>query len=134
MRAFRNASRLVATCGAALLAALPGAAQSPELAMLGSLERGSWEIRERGGNERQRLCVRNGRELIQLRHRQPGCSQLIVQDEADEVTVQYTCRGNGYGRTTIRRESNVLVQISSQGLLNGAPFSLDGEGRRVGSC
>ena len=30
---------------------------------------------------------------------------------ATEVTVQYTCRGRGYGRTHIRRETNRLVQI-----------------------
>jgi hypothetical protein len=27
-----------------------------------------------------------------------------------------------------------LVQIRSQGLLNGAPFTLDGEARRQGAC
>ncbi|MGB3795217.1 MAG: hypothetical protein WA957_02830 [Alteraurantiacibacter sp.] len=57
-----------------------------------------------------------------------------MQDESKEVTVQYTCRGNGYGRTTIRRESRDVVQIRSQGIHGGAPFSIEGEARRVGSC
>jgi hypothetical protein len=125
--------QLLGLASASLLT-FPSAAQAPELAMLGTLEKGNWVLRERNGSERQRVCVRTGRELIQLRHRQPGCSQLIVQDEPDEVTVQYTCRGNGYGRTTIRREGSALVQIRSQGLLNGAPFTLDGEARRQGAC
>ncbi len=102
--------------------------------MLESLDKGNWELRERGNGTRHQFCVQTGRELIQLRHPQPACAQLIIQDEANEVTVQYTCRGNGYGRTTIRRESNALVQIRSQGVLRGAPFSLEGEARPQGSC
>ena len=48
--------------------------------------------------------------------------------------VQYTCRGKGYGRTQIRRESNRLVQIDSQGIADGLPFSFSAEARRVGDC
>ena len=120
--------------GAMLWLAAPGAAQAPELAMLGQLEKGAWELRLRSDGSRERVCLRSGRELIQLRHRQPGCSQFVVEDGANAVTVQYTCPGNGYGRTTIRRESNSLVQVRSQGVLNGSPFSLDGEARRSGRC
>lgn len=119
---------------AVALLAIPAAAQAPELAMLNQLEKGSWELRNRADGTRQRICLRTGREFIQLRHRQPGCNQLIVQDDPDEVTVQYTCRGSGYGRTTIRREGSGLAQIRSQGILNGTPFTLDGEARKQGSC
>ena len=77
-------------------------------AMLDSLAKGAWNLRIRDDGSQQRICVRDGREFIQLRHRQPGCSRFIVQDGAEEVVVQYTCRGNGYGRTSIRREGNVL--------------------------
>lgn len=119
-----------------LLATLPApaAAQAPGLAMLGSLEKGGWEVRNRSDGARQRVCVRTGRELIQLRHHQPGCERFIVQDEPAEVTVQYTCKGNGYARTTIRREGAGLVQIRSQGIYNGEPFSIEGEARRTGRC
>ena len=113
---------------------MPVAAQAPELAMLDSLERGAWSLRLRSDGSTIRVCVRSGRELIQLRHNQAGCSRYVVGDEADEVTVQYTCRGNGYGRTTIRREDARLVQIRSQGIQGGAPFSLEGEARYIGSC
>nr|WP_052761916.1 hypothetical protein [Aurantiacibacter luteus] len=132
----RNRLALRAALGAlaASCVVVPVAAQAPELGMLGTLQPGSWTLRLRDGSATQRICVRNGRELIQLRHRQPNCERFVVQDEAREVTVQYTCRGNGYGRTTIRHESNALVQIRSRGIEGGAPFSIDGEARRTGSC
>ena len=116
------------------LMAAPGEAQAPSLAMLDKLQTGQWEIRYRGDEPAQRLCARSGKDLIQLRHRQPGCNRFIVEDGASEVTVQYTCKGNGYGRTSIRRESSALVQIETQGIEGGLPFSLTGEGRRVGPC
>ena len=127
-------AQLAATVLAATFAVMPAAAQAPELAMLNSLDRGSWTLRLRGSDQSTRICVRSGREFIQLRHRQPGCEQFVVQDQPGEVTVQYTCRGNGYGRTTIRREGNGLVQVRSQGIQGGSPFSLEGEARRTGSC
>jgi hypothetical protein len=114
--------------------AMPATAQAPELAMLDTLSKGSWELRLRSDGSQRNICLRTGRELIQLRHRQTGCTQFVVQDDPDVVTVQYTCRGDGYGRTTIRREGNALVQIRSQGTQGGMPFSIEGEGRRVGSC
>jgi len=114
--------------------AVPAIAQTPELAMLGALERGGWEVRNRNDGTLQRICVRSGREFIQLRHRQPGCSRFVVQDDPGEVTVQYTCKGNGYGRTTIRREESGLVQIRSQGIFKGTPFNIEGEARRAGRC
>ncbi len=125
---------LSSVVAAATVALTPAVAQAPELAMLDTLTRGAWEFQSRDGDETLRICVRTGRELIQLRHRQPNCEQFIVQDEATEVTVQYTCRGNGYGRTSIRKEGSELVQIRSQGTQGGSPFSLVGEARRTGSC
>ena len=123
-----------AAATALVLAAAPTEAQGPELAMLDSLTRGAWNLRIRDGGSQQRICVRDGREFIQLRHRQPGCSRFVVQDGADEVVVQYTCRGDGYGRTSIRREGNALVQIHSQGIEGGTPFSFSGEARHIGAC
>src|SRR5688572_11627965 len=95
-----------AAAAAIALAAAPLEAQAPELAMLDGLTKGAWNLRFRDDGTQRTICVRNGREFIQLRHRQSGCSRIVVQDGPDEVVVQYTCRGNGYGRTTIRREGN----------------------------
>jgi hypothetical protein len=119
---------------AALLIALPLAGHAAELGMLDSLTKGEWSLRIRDDGSEQRICVRDGRELIQLRHTQPGCSRFVARDDASEVVVQYTCRGNGYGRTSIRREASGLVQIESQGIIDGAPFSISGEARHSGSC
>lgn len=121
-------------CLAAALMAAPIAAQVAELGMLDTLQPGTWELRLRSDGSRRSLCVRNGRDLIQLQHRQAGCTRFVVQDEAEEVTVQYTCRGDGYGRTTIRREGSALVQLQSQGSQGGSPFALVGEARRTGPC
>ena len=123
-----------AAAAAMTLAGAPLEAQAPELAMLDTLNKGAWSLRIRDDGSEQRLCVRDGREFIQLRHRQPGCSRFVVQDGADEVVVQYTCRGNGYGRTSIRREGNSLVQIRSQGIEGGTPFAFNAEARHGGSC
>ena len=113
---------------------VPTQAQAPSLVMLDQLTKGEWEIRYRDGSPAKRICVRSGRDLIQLRHKEPNCNRFVVEDGKAEVTVQYTCRGNGYGRTNVRRESAILVQLESQGIEGGLPFSFTAEGRRVGAC
>lgn len=103
--------------------------------MLDQIEGGRWELRARGQSGAiERLCLNNGRRLIQLRHPAATCERLIVSDGANEVTVQYTCRGRGYGRTHIRRETGRLVQIDAQGIADGLPFAFTAEARRVGEC
>ncbi len=109
-------------------------AQTARLAMLDSLAKGEWTIRFRDGSPNRKICVRSGRELIQLRHGDPKCSRFVVEDGAAEVAVQYTCPGNGYGRTSIRRETGSLVQLESQGIADGLPFQFDAEARRTGNC
>lgn len=124
----------VAAAGMLVALAAPSAAQRPALAMLGQLEAGRWELRMRDTGSVERLCLPDARRLIQLRHPADSCERLVVNDEASEVTVQYTCRGRGYGRTHIRRETNRLVQIDSQGIADGLPFSFAAEARKVGDC
>lgn len=114
--------------------ALPAAAQTDSLAMLSGLTKGEWTIKYRDGSEDRKICVRTGEELIQLRHNDKGCSRFVVEDAANRITVQYTCPGNGYGRTNIRKETGALVQIESQGIATGLPFQLAAEARRTGSC
>ncbi len=102
--------------------------------MLDKLEKGEWELRFRDGAASKRICLRSGRELIQLRHNATNCSRYVVEDGASEITVQYTCPGDGYGRTNIRRETNALVQIDGQGIKGSTPFQFAAEARRVGAC
>jgi hypothetical protein len=114
--------------------AWPVLAQGNGLAMLGTLAKGEWTIKFRDGSADRKICVRSGQELIQLRHREPGCNQFVVEDGSAKVTVQYTCPGNGYARTSIRRETPALVQLESQGIHGGLPFQFLAEARRTGSC
>lgn len=127
--------RLAVVAAGAMLAAWPVAAQGPGLAMLGQLERGEWQLRERGSTAAPRtLCLGDARQFIQLRHERASCSRYTIEDTPEAVTVHYTCAGAGHGRTTIRRETNRLVQIDTQGIINGSPFSDEFEARRTGSC
>ena len=117
------------------LAAAPALGQKPAMAMLDRLEAGRWELVSRDGSrERERICLRDARQLLQLQHRGAGCERLVVDDTTAVVTVQYTCRGQGFGRTTIRRETSRLVQIDSQGIADGLPFDFSAEGRYLGRC
>jgi hypothetical protein len=122
------------TVAAGGLATVSIAAPPASLAMLGTLAKGGWTLRLRGDEAQERICLRDGTEFVQLRHRQASCNRFVVKDTADEVVVQYTCRSAGYGLTTIRRESAELVQIQSQGIRDGRPFAISGEARRSGGC
>ena len=131
----RMSTKWVAASGALLVAlAIPAFAQSDSLAMLGALTKGEWTITFRDGSPARKVCVRDGLELIQIRHTGSNCSRYVVEDASSKVTVQYTCRNNGYGRTNVRRETASLVQIQSQGIESGLPFQFDAEARRTGAC
>ncbi|MDD3798019.1 MAG: hypothetical protein PHE36_02455 [Novosphingobium sp.] len=131
-RMVRNGIALSLAATAGLAAAV--SAQAPEPTVLDRIVPGNWEIRFRPGNAKQSVCVRDGWEFIQLRHPTANCSRYVVENTADRITVQYTCRGHGYGRTHIRRESGQLIQIEGQGIVDGLPFQFSAEARRVGRC
>lgn len=119
----------------AALASVPAPAEAPSLAMLDGLEKGNWELRQRGNSALVRsFCLGDARTFIQLQHPRAGCSRYVIADGAKEVTVHYTCPGAGHGRTTVRQETNRLVQIDTQGIAGGAPFSFAYEARRTGGC
>lgn len=121
--------------GTALALPLSALGARTGLAMLDQLDSGAWELRQPGaGGPVRTICLDNGRKLIQLRHPDLACSNLVIEDRPNEVTVQYTCHGHGYGRTHVRRETSSLIQLDSQGIANGRPFSFAAEGRRIGSC
>lgn len=131
---FEVGLKLLLAAGLATALFMPAAAQAPGLAMLDGLSAGQWEIRYRGSAVSERICLRNGRQLIQLRHPGEKCTRIVVEDGAEQVTVQYTCRGNGYGRTNIRKETASLVQIDGQGIVGTKHYEFTAEGRRIGSC
>ncbi len=113
-------------------------AQGTDLSLLESLDRGLWQQRAVGGGTSgaviDKLCVGDPSQLTQIQHGDASCSRYVVRSTPNSVTVSYTCRGQGQGLTTIRKESGKLIQIQSQGIRNNSPFSFSVEGRRSGTC
>ena len=113
-------------------------AQGGDLSLLESIERGMWQLRAVGGGPSgapvTQICVGDVSRLTQLEHRHIPCEQYVVRSTANAVTVSYSCKGQGQGLTTIRKESNRLIQIQSQGIHNNSPFSFSVEGRKTGAC
>jgi hypothetical protein len=106
-----------------------------DLALLDTLERGMWQLRPTGtSGPVTKICVANPESLTQIQHSGIACEQYIVRSSANSVTVSYTCKGQGQGLTTIRKESKRIIHIQSQGIRNNAPFSISVEGRKIGAC
>jgi hypothetical protein len=115
-----------------------GFAAQDDASLLQTLERGLWQLRAVGsgssGAAASQLCVGDPKMLAQIQHGVANCSHLIVDSNANSITISYSCKGAGQGLTTIRKESGRLVQIKSQGIRNNSPFSFSVEGRRSGAC
>ena len=125
----------VAACGAsASFVAALGAATPPNSGVLGNVRAGQWDLRSRDGAISQTVCVSGGSGLIQLRHLGKACERIVLEQTASSIVVQYTCKGSGFGRTLIRRETPQLVQLETQGIADGLPFDYSAEGRWVGEC
>ncbi|MGE4409851.1 MAG: DUF3617 domain-containing protein [Sphingobium sp.] len=110
----------------------------PPMRALEGIERGLWELRDRsagrGSPPAARLCVRDPAQLIHVRHRGLRCRNFVVMDNPGRGAVTYQCEDSGTGRTDLRVETSHLVQIQTQGIADGAPFSLALEARWVGRC
>lgn len=124
-----------AAAGVILFLALAAAPQrdTATLTALGKIERGQWQLKEEGGAG-ERLCLGNPAALLQLRHKGIACSQVVIENSPDVATVHYTCPGHGYGRTTVTVETSKLVTVETTGIVDGAPFSAELEGRKLGPC
>ncbi len=120
-------------CALAGASAVP--AQAPSLAMLDRLEKGSWQMQERGKTQApQTICLGDARRMIQIYHPRANCSRYIIEDTPNSVTVHSHLARRRPWRTTIRSETNRLVQIDTQGIADGRPFSQAIEARRTGGC
>lgn len=110
-------------------------ANSASSSMLDRLEKGRWNLTERGAKAPMRsVCVGNMRELIRPEHRADRCTQHLLDQRANRVSFHYRCEGTGHGHTNILRETNRLVQIETQGFYKGRPFDRQIEARRIGAC
>src|SRR3546814_5941226 len=82
-------------------------AQAPSLAMLDRLEKGSWQLRERGKDTVvQTICIGDARRMIQVYHPGATCSRYVIEDTPNSVTVHYTCPGAGQDRKSTRLNSS----------------------------
>lgn len=101
-----------------------------------ALEAGEWQFRELGtsGQSGPRICLGNPVRFVQIAHGGAACESFVIKNEANMLTVSYKCGGRGQGMTSIRMETSKLIQLRTQGIRDGAPFSSDFEARRVGSC
>ena len=115
---------------------LPALAQAlrPTGTPLDRLEPGLWQIRNASGTSLGSICLGDPSDLAQLQHRGASCSREYLASGDRFATVQYSCRGIGSGRTTIRVETRRLVRIESQGLDQGTPFAIRAQARRSGEC
>lgn len=114
--------------------AVPAPAMAPGFAVLDRIQKGVWQLKPTDGTASRKICVRSGEELLALHHNRRSCSRYIVKNAASELTIHMTCGTAGHVRTTLRYETPRLVQIYTQGLDNGSPFSDSFEARHTSSC
>jgi hypothetical protein len=126
-----------ALAGLVFIAALTGAAPARPLQVnaLQTIEPGQWLLREPGATSGGRaMCLADLAALWQLADNTPQCAHVVINDQPDTATVQYSCPTGGHGRTTVSIETPRLIQVHTQGIANGGPFDLRYEGRHMGPC
>lgn len=100
---------------------------------LNGIERGQWQLKAADGGLR-RLCVSNPAVLLQIMHGDTQCEHFVMESSPRGGTIRYTCPSHGHGRTTISVDTPRVINIETQGVADGAPFSERFEGRRTGAC
>ena len=114
----------------------PAAPARPALTALGAVMPGMWRLRMLDGRNQppHDICVADRQALMQLRHPGVACETLVVANGPKVTTLQYSCRGAGWGRTSLHLETPTVVQIDTQGIADKAPFAFLVEARRIGDC
>jgi hypothetical protein len=120
----------------ALIMLLTGGASAqrhPALTALSGVEPGQWQLKTPDGRVRK-ICLGGRWVLLQPMHGTAQCEHFVMENTPRAATVRYTCPNHGHGRTTLAVETPRLVSVETSGVADGAPFSEQFEGRRVGSC
>ncbi|MBU3076743.1 hypothetical protein [Sphingomonas quercus] len=103
--------------------------------VLDEVRPGMWSVQDDGpGGAIHRLCLDDAAKLVQVRHSDAACSRMLIASGAHEVTIHYSCPGNGWGRTSLRIDSPTSVRIDTQGIADNAPFAYQAVARREGDC
>lgn len=123
---------------AGVAAAPPPVAIKTTMKALAGLEKGEWEVRRRGTRPTEapvrRLCLGDPMQLARIRQGDDQCDSFVIADAPERGAIAYQCQVSGSGRADLRVETPRLVQISAQGVIDGAPFSETLEARRIGPC
>ncbi len=123
----------------AIVASVSVAAAMPQLQRINAMttvQPGLWAIHalDRGESDVPAFCVADTTRLLQFRHPGQTCSRFVIADTARVATIQYSCPGAGWGRTSVRIISPEQLRLDTQGIADNAPFALAAEARRVGDC
>lgn len=103
---------------------------------MNGVEPGLWSIHalDKGEPDVAPYCVADPTRLLQFRHPSATCSRLIIADTPRVATIQYSCPGGGWGRTSVRVISPSMMRLDTQGIADNAPFALSAVARRLGDC
>lgn len=121
---------------------LVAAAPVPSLKLFeGSFKSGMWQMSPLDADGQARdpngaaQCLMSTDKLIHTGHSTADgdCGHTIVENGADRATVTYVCKGNGYGRTSLRREGDGYI-VSAQGISGRDPYEVRVQYKRVGDC
>ena len=101
-----------------------------------AVQPGLWSIHalDSGEADVPAFCVTDPARLLQFRHPGASCSRFVIADTPRVATIQYTCPGAGWGRTSVRIISPELLRLDTQGIADNAPFALAAEAHRLGDC
>jgi hypothetical protein len=122
----------LAGVGAVALIALT-AAQRPTA--LANAPAGQWEIKGVPGAKAPALqCLSDVLALAQFEHRGKSCTHRIITNAASSTVIEYSCGGDGFGRTKINVITPRNLRIETQGISDNMPFNYLLQARRVGDC
>lgn len=132
---FSSVCAVIFLLGAVTIAS-PYTVKAQDSNLLSSLKSGLWQFREkaRGNDIVDAICVGDVSKMIKIKNKNDSCTFKMLTQSGNSVTYDYNCVGKGKGRTTIRKETSGLVQISSQGITEGQLFDFKLEARHAGSC
>jgi hypothetical protein len=119
---------------APVLAYAPVASPVSASDLLPRLERGRWAVRNADTGAERSLCLGPSSALVQLEHRGLSCPHEVLARDGSGATVSYTCRARGFGHTRLRIETTRLLQIETQGMIDGRPFDYRAVATKTGTC
>ena len=96
---------------------------------------GIWELSGvPGARAPAKACFVSLDQLEEYEHRGHVCSKTVLSDAGTTLIVQYSCGGNGFGRTQVTALTPRSLRIETQGISDGLPFNYVLQARRVGDC